>query len=263
MIETIKEVQTKKTIKADLERLGVEKGMTLIVHSSLSSLGYVVGGQLTVIKALQEVLTEEGTLVMPTHSSNVSDPKDWVSPRSPRKLWREMRAEMPAYDPAITPSFRVGVIPELFRTLPGVIRSRHPVYSFAAWGKHKEQVIHNQTLDHGLGEDSPIAEIYKLDGHVLMLGTNYNTNTSMHLAEHRTGVFPRIIQSSPILVKGKKVWKKFNEIEYDETAFPRLGTHFETRFLVRNNFIGKSPTKLMSQRELIDFTTENLLRFQV
>ncbi|OQA62420.1 MAG: SPBc2 prophage-derived aminoglycoside N(3')-acetyltransferase-like protein YokD [Spirochaetes bacterium ADurb.Bin269] len=59
---------TVSTLEADFITLGVQPGMTLIVHSSLSSLGWVCGGAVSVILSLEEVLSPEGTLVMPAHS---------------------------------------------------------------------------------------------------------------------------------------------------------------------------------------------------
>ena len=56
---------TKNELKSALASLGVEKGMILEVHSSLSSFGRLEGGALTVIDALKELVTEEGTLFMP------------------------------------------------------------------------------------------------------------------------------------------------------------------------------------------------------
>lgn len=45
--------------------IGVEQGMTLIAHSSLSAIGWVVGDAPTVVRALLEVLGDWGTLTMP------------------------------------------------------------------------------------------------------------------------------------------------------------------------------------------------------
>lgn len=63
---------TIETITKDLKALGVEKGMTIIVHSSLSSIGWISGGAVAVVEALMKVVTEEGTIIMPTQSSDLS-----------------------------------------------------------------------------------------------------------------------------------------------------------------------------------------------
>ena len=56
---------TKEELKTALQKLGIEKGMTLEVHSSLSSFGELEGGAETVIDTLKELVTEEGSIFMP------------------------------------------------------------------------------------------------------------------------------------------------------------------------------------------------------
>lgn len=54
---------TKKLLKSALIDLGIEKGMMLEVHSSLSSFGELEGGAETIINTLKEIVTEEGSMV--------------------------------------------------------------------------------------------------------------------------------------------------------------------------------------------------------
>ena len=50
-------------------------------------------------------------------------------------------------------------------------------------------IVDDHSLDFGLGESSPLARIYDLNGFVLLLGASHGSNTSMHLAEYRAN-FP-------------------------------------------------------------------------
>lgn len=74
---------TQKSLAKDLRKIGVKTGMTLLVHSSPSSLGWVCGGAAAIALALEEVLGDEGTLVMLTHSGDLSDPAMWKHPPVP------------------------------------------------------------------------------------------------------------------------------------------------------------------------------------
>ena len=82
-VKRVKHPNTIHTINQDLSRLGVKAGDILLVHSSLSSLGWVAGGPVAVIEALMGVLTQSGTLVMSTQSSDYSDPANWRNPPVP------------------------------------------------------------------------------------------------------------------------------------------------------------------------------------
>ena len=134
---------------ADLTSLGIERGMTLVVHSSLRSLGWVVGGPVTVVQALRECLGETGTLVIPTHTSDLSDPSGWSNPPVDPSWWPIIRRHMPAFDPNLTPTRGMGAIAECFRKADGVLRSGHPHASFAALGPHAEFVTRGCLLAAG------------------------------------------------------------------------------------------------------------------
>ncbi len=85
IVESTTFPRTKQSITEDLKALGLKKGMTVLVHSSLSSIGWVNGGAVAVIQALIDVVTEEGTIVMPSQSVELSDPKEWGNPPVPEE----------------------------------------------------------------------------------------------------------------------------------------------------------------------------------
>lgn len=148
----------------DLAALGIKKDDTVLMHSSLSSLGHVEGGAETVIDTLLSVLSE-GTLLLPTLS--------YVS----------VTADAPHFSVKDTPSC-VGAIGEYFRHRDGVVRSIHPTHSVAGYGVFAAEMLSRHVeSDTPVGATSPFALLPQYNGKVLMLGCGLRPNTSMHGVE--------------------------------------------------------------------------------
>ena len=62
---------SKEDIKNALRQLGVQAGDRVMAHSSLKALGWIDGGPQTIIKALQETVTENGIVAMPAFTNCV------------------------------------------------------------------------------------------------------------------------------------------------------------------------------------------------
>lgn len=251
---------SRESLARDLVALGLQAGMSVIVHSSLSKFGWVCGGPVAVIQALEDVLTPEGSLVMPTHSADLSDPARWQHPPVPESWWEPIRQTMPAFDPDLTPTRDMGAVPETFRKQPGVLRSYHPDASFAAWGKHASFIAKDHSLEHGMGNQSPLARLYELDGYVLLLGVGHGNNTSLHLAETRANFpgKPIITCGAPMFVthpngQRERAWVNYQDLDYNGDDFLTLGAAFEATGAVNIGRVACAESRLMPQRTLVDF----------
>jgi aminoglycoside 3-N-acetyltransferase len=247
---------TVDSLKKDLTALGVKPGMVLLVHSSLSSLGWVCGKSVAVIEALESVLTPDGTLVMPTHSGELSEPSHWQHPPVPEAWWQTIRDTTPAFQSDLTPTRQMGLIPETFRKQQGVLRSYHPQVSFAAWGKYAKEITDNHGLEYSLGERSPLARIYDLGGYVLLLGVGHGNNTSLHLAEYRANYSSKKVvqQGAPVFVNSVRVWQTFEDIENDDDDFETIGAAFAKETgLAQTGKVGLADSRLVPQRNIVDF----------
>lgn len=245
-------------IKTALKEVGIEKGQAVMVHTSLSSLGYVCGGAQSVIEALLEGVGEEGTIMMPTQSWKNLDPTTGVYWQEPEEWWSVIRENIPAYDKHITPTNTMGAVAEMFRQWQGTYRSDHPARSVAAWGHYAQYLTENHDLSDIFGDSSPIGKLYELDGYVLLIGVGYDKNTSLHLADVRAD-YPgkhNVVESSAIKIDGQRVWKSYETLAVDGEDFPAIGEAFEQTGQVRHAALGSGILSMMRQRTLVDFAVK-------
>ena len=259
--DTVKNTTKPNTVnsfKKDFFSLGLKEGSIIIVHSSLSKMGWTVGGQVAVIDALMDVITPKGTLIMPTFTSGNTEPSEWQYPPVPEEWWSIIRKCIPAFHPDKIPTRGMGSISETFRKYPNVIRSNHPTTSFAAWGKHAKNIIKNHPLENDLGIDSPLGKIYKLNGQVLLLGVPHLNNSSLHLAEYLCE-YPgkkHITIGSAIYVNKKRTWVTWNELDNISDDFDDLGRDFEQSINYQPQKVGQAEARLLSQRDMVDFAVK-------
>jgi aminoglycoside 3-N-acetyltransferase len=247
---------TVRSLEADLRSLGVRRGDVLLTHSSMKSLGFVVGGPQAVVEALLDVLGPDGTLVVPTHTPDNTDPAGWQHPPVPRDWWPIIRAGAPGFDPDRTPSRWMGRVAETVRTWPGAVRSGHPHVSFAAVGPRAAEITAGHRVDDALGDSSPLGAVYRLAGKVLLLGCGHDANTSLHLAEWRQPSPPRAQRAGAIRQPdGTSAWVTWVDVVEDEEDFTHLGADFEATGAVTVGQVGAATARLMPQRAAVDFAT--------
>ena len=149
---------------ADLVAIGIRPGDTVVVHSSMRSMGYVEGGAPCVIAALLHAVGDEGTLLLPTFTYRTSYVDSYYSNKD-------------------TPSC-VGLLSEVFRQMPGVVRTNHPTHSVALCGRLTEALIKDEALDDTpMGAHSPYRRLAAVGTKILMLGCPLAHNSYMHALE--------------------------------------------------------------------------------
>lgn len=248
----------KEDIISAFKRVGVAQGQSVMVHTSLSNLGFVCGGAQTVIEALLETVGETGTIMMPTQSWKNLDPEAGVHWEEPKEWWQAIRDNWPAYNKEITPTNTMGQVAEMFRKWPGAMRSDHPARSVAACGKYARYLTENHDLSNIFGDGSPIGRLYELDGYVLLIGVGYDKNTSLHLADARAEYPSKHLstESSAVMIDGKRVWKSYETLYVDGEDFEKIGLEFEKCQTVAKTSLGNGIITFMKQRELVDFAVD-------
>lgn len=247
------------SLTADLRALGVEPGGVLLVHSAMSKLGWVAGGAQAVVEALFDTVgardADGGTIVMPTQSGQLSDPRDWSHPPVPAEWVDTVRATLPAYDPYLTPTRGMGQVVECFRQHRATVRSAHPTVSFAANGPRADEIVDDHPLAPALGDESPLGRLYDLDAHVLLLGVDHANNTSLHLAEHRADWPGRAqrIDAAPVVVDGRRTWVEYEDLDRDDADFVQLGDAFAATGDEVTGAVGAGSGRLMRLRDVVDF----------
>lgn len=162
-------VITEADIVEALKKHGLNSGDVAMVHSSLSRLGNVQGGAPTVIRALLEVLGDDGTLVMPSFPA-LGYTYNYLSTN-------------PSFDVRHTPS-QMGIITETFRKIKGVKRSMHPTDPVCAIGKETKFLLKEHFLQlTPYNEKSPFYKLITLKGKIVTLGTRLDTVTNFHVPE--------------------------------------------------------------------------------
>jgi aminoglycoside 3-N-acetyltransferase len=179
---------TRQNLHRDLVRLRVRPGDTLLVHCALSRIGFVEEGPDAVIGALTDAVGPQGTLCMPSFpfDTYVAD---------------YLRAS-PQFDVRSTPS-RMGKVTEVFRQLPGTLRSVHPTHPLAARGPHALQLTSGH-LEAGttFGLGTPFHTLCALGGKILLLGVDFHSMTNLHVVEDVRADFPyRTYLDEPIAVQ--------------------------------------------------------------
>jgi len=255
---------TRSRLVADLREAGVRAGGIMMLHTRMSSIGWVPGGSETVVRALLEALGPEGTLmVYASWEEHVYHATDWSEEHRAAYI-----AEPPVFDVSTGEVDReYGRIPERVRTWPGAERSSHPEASVVAVGARARWLTEAHPQQDAYGQRSPFARLVDSGGQVLMLGAPLDTVTLLHHAEAIARVPEKRRVTFRLLVAegGRVVQRTFTDIDTSVGAFPyeALGLD-EDPFAViaraalgagigRRGYVGRAESHLFPAAELTAF----------
>lgn len=235
-------VLTQDRIAADLRRLGVQSGDVLMVHSSLRSMGHVVGGAPTVVNALLEVLGPTGTLVGPSFNYETALDPSFV------------------LDLPNTPS-DMGAIADEIRRRAGNNRSHHLTHSLSAIGRHAQAIV-TAPGPTAWSADGPLGTVFKLNGRFLLLGVTYQSFTACHLLEvafrlryrKLDTLRRRLRRSDGSLVPFESV-VYLRDVGYPGYDFNRPGQAMEDAGIAAVAPVGNAMARLIPAQPMRDFVT--------
>lgn len=163
----------KQQLKAQLESMGLKGDETILIHSSMKSIGEVDGGADSVLDAWMEYF-KDGLLLLPTHT------------------WKTVNADNPVYNPQTTPSC-VGLLTNMFMKRDGVIRSLHPTHSMAGYGKSAAEYLAGEEYNNTPCTPGGCYDRLKdAGGKVLLVGVGHERNTYIHSVEEVLNVPNRL-----------------------------------------------------------------------
>ena len=224
---------TKADILLGLKSLGIKPGDRVMVHSSLSSLGYVKDGADAVVDALLEAVGPEGTIMMPSFNHG--------------------REEI--FDIKKSPSYS-GLITETLRKRAGTSRSLHPTHPYIACGRDAARLVQGHENGLTFGRNSPLGKLALEGGYVLLLGVTHRSNTTRHIGE--------TLAKAPCIGYRKRIYKmrapdgtiiKGRSMLWRSAPCPITGDMLEENLrrkgALREGHIGESKLQLMLAENIV------------
>ena len=224
---------SKAEIVAGLRAMGIVPGDTVMLHSSLKSLGYVEGGPTAVLEAIHEAISPGGTLVVPTYYLPGGT------------IYATCQMQGYVFDPREHGS-NLGALPAAFLKMPGIRRSIHPTHSVSALGPLAEDIVGQHHLAASVcGRLSPWERCVHHKAKILGLGISMGPVTFYHLLEDLMDErFPLPVRMSETFKMPCKDWQgrditvpvrpldpAFQGQRIDHKSRADLRQHFYDRYL--------------------------------
>src|SRR5690625_3636337 len=141
--------------------MNIDPKGTVLVHSSMKSIGQVEGGADTVLDAFSEYM-KDGLLVFPAIT------------------WESINKHNPEFYVDKTETC-VGLLTQMFWKRPNVIRSLHPTHSVAALGKDAKAFTEgDEKFDTPCARGSAWGKLLDRKGQIMLVGVDLRRCTFIH-----------------------------------------------------------------------------------
>jgi aminoglycoside 3-N-acetyltransferase len=247
------EIWTKGDLVAQLKSIGIIEGDVLLVHSSLSKIGFIENGPKDFVDALLEVVGSEGHILMP-NSPNASFQLEYIQ-------------QLSVFDVQNDAS-KLGAITEYFRKLPNAIRSEHPTEPVSCIGPNAIFFVgsHFGNLT-PYDEKSPFYKVSQMKGKILYVGVTLdNAGTNLHTLEDAISDFKFPVYHEQIFdVKVKSIdgtaksmqTKVHNPIWSKKRQCDGLLPLFVEKNVARKVKIGHAETWLFDAEKMLEVMIES------
>lgn len=236
---------------SDLQKIGIKKGDILLVHSSLSKIGFLNEGPKTFVDALKLAVGQEGTILMPTSPNNQYQ-LDYIQ-------------SLDAFDVLKSPS-KTGAITEYFRKLPDTFRSGHPTEPVSAWGNNAKEFV----KDHfgqltPYNENSPFYKVSQSNGKILYVGVTLDmAGTNLHTLEDAVDFkfpvyYPEVFEVKIIDENGKshQMKTKVHDPEWSKKRrCDELIPMFVEKGAMKKVKVGEADSLLVDAKKFLDVMIE-------
>ncbi|HGF7535136.1 TPA: AAC(3) family N-acetyltransferase [Vibrio cholerae] len=230
--------QNKLSLISAFKELGIKKGDVLLIRAGLGSVGRIEGGASTFVEALIEAVGEEGTVFSLAFTSGAA-------------FIKKPKVEE-AFD--IKKKSYAGALPNAMLKHPAAYRSKHPMCSYIAIGKHAEYLIQNH--DHESGAYEPVRKVIELGGKCVLVGCVKDSPgfTTTHLAEADLGmlklnIFRKLISVYYKTDDGDLAIFKRTDPGLCSNSFYKFYAHYVSEGILHTGRIGKAYSIVASAAE--------------
>jgi len=238
---------SKEDLHKDISKIPLRRNGTLLIHSSMKSIGNVQGGADTILDIFIEVM-KKGLLVFPTHT------------------WAEYNNKNNIFNSVKEPSC-VGILTNLFMKREGVIRSLHPTHSVAALGKDAKNYIEGEERSETPCPKSGCwGKLYDRDAQILFIGCDLTKNTLIHGVEEWNNIPDRLSEKKyKIKIIGKdeeefcsEVKRHWNSSGDISSNYGKLLKPFLHKNICSEYKIGDAKCYLCEAKKMADLTSSFL-----